>query len=302
MNISCNLLSKDIQEIKRITWVGVGVNVFLSGVKLFLGILGGSQAVVADAVHSISDLSTDFAVLFGVRFWSKPADKSHPYGHGRIETIITIVMGLVLLLIGVGIAYHALITFSDNAGRPSWIAFWGAFFSIVFKEALYRWTVAVGRKVKSSAVVANAWHHRTDALSSIPVAITVAVASVSSRWAFLDNIGAFVASLFILYASWKIIHPALYELVDAGTSKRNREKIESIVLDTDGVKSFHALRSRRMGASWYIDLHIQVDPHLSVLEGHNISEQVKVRLIKEGPEIADVVVHLEPYVKHSSNS
>jgi len=147
------------------------INIFLAGLKLALGIFGGSQALVADAVHSFSDMSTDVAVLFGVKFWSAPPDESHPYGHKRIETLVTAAIGFFLGLVAIGIGYNALMSiWAEQAGQPSWVALIGALLSIVFKEFVYRWTVAVGKQVKSPAVVANAWHHRTDALSSIPVA------------------------------------------------------------------------------------------------------------------------------------
>ena len=174
--------SGNIAQIRKITWIGLIVNILLAAIKFTLGIVGRSHAVVADAVHSLSDLGTDFAILFGVKYWSKPADEDHPYGHRRIETFVTLLISCALLGVAVAIGYNALISLRDaHVRQPGWIAFYGALLSIVFKEVLYRWTFKVGKRAKSSAVLANAWHHRTDAFSSIPVAIAVAAAIFSKK-------------------------------------------------------------------------------------------------------------------------
>jgi cation diffusion facilitator family transporter len=286
------------REIKKITWFSVGFNIFLAFAKFCAGLWGGSQALMADAVHSFSDLSTDFFVLFGVRFWSKPADQDHPYGHGRVETVVTVAIGLFLMVVGFGIGYRAINgLFYHRIQHLSWIGFWAALTAIIFKELLFRWTMKVGTQAKSSAVIANAWHHRSDALSSIPVAVAIAAAAVDPRLYFLDQLGAFVVSLFILFSGWRIVQAAVSELVDAGASSKDKGIIAKIIKTTAGVRSFHALRSRKVGSGWHLDLHIQVDPDLSVSRGHEISEDVKKRLLKNGPEILDVVVHLEPFIR-----
>lgn len=285
-----------ISQIQKITWIGVIVNLFLSITKFILGYIGGSQAVIADAVHSLSDLSTDFAIIFGVKLWSKPADAEHPYGHRRMEGIVTIIIGIILVFIAAGIGFSAIINIRDaNFKQPGWIALVGAVLSIVFKEVLYLWTIKVGKAVKSSALVANAWHHRTDSLSSIPVTVAVAFAAFNTQWSFLDHLGAVIVSLIILHTSWIIMKPAFAEMVDRGASKKYMDKIETIVLATKDVKSFHALRSRRMGSGWHIDLHIQVDPELTVEKGHEISGTVKRNIIEQAQDVLDVLVHIEPY-------
>ncbi|MCK5580652.1 MAG: cation transporter [Candidatus Omnitrophica bacterium] len=287
-----------IQKVQQVALAGVIVNILLSIVKFTFGIWGKSQAVIADAVHSLSDLSTDFAVIFGVKVWSKPADEDHPYGHRRIEAFVTISIGIVLLMVAGGMAYHALLNMQKGDGhQPGMIALVGSVLSVFFKEILYRWTLAAGKEAKSSALIANAWHHRTDALSSVPVVLAVLAAAVSPKWAFLDYIGAFVVSLFIAHAAWRIMRSAFLEMIDTGTSQKGREKIYNIVMETEGVKSSHAIRSRRMGSGWYVDLHIQVDPQMSVRLGHDISEKVKRNLMDKGPDVFDVVVHLEPHEK-----
>ena len=282
--------------IQKVTWGGMIANIILAGIKFLVGILGASQAVVADAVHSLSDMTTDIAVLFGVKFWSAPPDSKHPYGHQRIEELVTLSIGLALVAVAIGLTYNALATIHDEHIQAiSWIAILGPVLSIIGKEALYRWTVHVGDRVKSSAVVANAWHHRSDALSSIPALVAVAVAALYPDWGFVDHIGAVIIACFILKVSWDIIIPALQGLIDTGASTKTREHLETLAMGVNGVKSTHAIRTRKVGSRLLIDLHILVAPELSVHEGHKISEDVKERLLNNGPEVLDVVVHLEPY-------
>jgi len=288
--------AQNATEVRRVTWIGLAVNVFLSALKFIVGFLGSSQAVVADAVHSLSDMGTDFAVLLGVKFWSAPADESHPYGHRRIETIVTGAIGIALALAALGIGYNSLATIRDvHLKQPGWIAIAGSLLAIILKETLYRWTVAVGKRTKSSAVVANAWHHRSDALSSVPVVIAVTVAVINPKLAFIDHIGALVVSIFILKVSWDIISPSLSELADLGAPQKSREKIRSIAMGINGVKSVHGIRTRRLGSGLHVDLHILVDGEMTVSMGHDISAAVKSALIEKGPKILDAVVHLEPY-------
>jgi cation diffusion facilitator family transporter len=288
--------AQNATEVRRVTWIGLAVNVFLSALKFIVGFLGSSQAVVADAVHSLSDMGTDFAVLLGVKFWSAPADESHPYGHRRIETIVTGAIGIALALAALGIGYNSLATIRDvHLKQPGWIAIAGSLLAIILKETLYRWTVTVGKRTKSSAVVANAWHHRSDALSSVPVVIAVTVAVINPKLAFIDHIGALVVSIFILKVSWDIIYPSLSELADLGAPQKSREKIRSIAMGINGVKSVHGIRTRRLGSGLHVDLHILVDGEMTVSMGHDISAAVKSALIEKGPNILDAVVHLEPY-------
>ena len=285
----------NIARIKRVTWLGMVINIFLAGLKLALGIFGGSQALVADAVHSFSDMSTDVAVLFGVKFWSAPPDESHPYGHKRIETLVTAAIGFFLGLVAIGIGYNALTSIgAEQLKQPGWVALIGALLSIVFKEFVYRWTVAVGKQVKSPAVVANAWHHRTDALSSIPVAIAIAAAAINPTWAFLDYVGAVIVSIFILHTAWGIISSTLAELIDQGVPQEEHERLATLATATPGVISVHAIRTRRMSSALYVDLHVMVNGYMTVEKGHEIAKEVKQNLVTNHPDVMDVVVHLEP--------
>lgn len=286
------------KDVRRVTVIGMIVNLALAGLKMTAGAMAGSQAVFADGVHSLSDLSTDLAVLVGMRFWSAPPDEKHPHGHGRIETLVTVFIGVALATVALGLGYEALNTVqSDTLAQPGWVAFWAALASIVIKEWLYRWTRAVGLKVRSSALEANAWHHRSDAMSSAPAAIAVAVAAVYPQWSFVDRVGAIVVSLLILQAAWKITWPALEQLMDKGASREKVLRIEEIVRATKGVMDVHAVRTRSLGQGYQVDLHVLVDPDITVREGHTISEKVRLRLLELCSEVRDVVVHIEPYVQ-----
>jgi len=278
-----------------VTWGGLGINVFLAALKFVCGILGRSQAVIAAAVHTLSDCATDLMLLIGIPFWTAPADQRHPHGHRRIETVVTLVIAVLLALSAFGFAYQAIVSIDEqHIEPPGWIAFYAALASIAGKEFLYQWTVRVGKRIKSPALIANAWEHRADGFSAIPVALAVAGAHVGRQWIILDHIGAIFVSLFILRAAWKIGAPALAQLVDAGAPERVLSVIEKIVLDTEGVERVHAIRTRYIGSGLQVDLHIWVDGDVSVREGHRISEVVKERLLVEVPDMVDAVVHLEP--------
>ncbi len=285
-----------IFEVRRVTFIGLVINVALSALKLVAGIVGNSQAVVADAVHSLSDTVTDVAVLVGVKFWSKPPDECHPHGHRRIEFLVTIFIGLLLAAVALGLSYNSLATLHEvQKGPPGAIAFFAAVLSIFVKELLYRWTISVGREIKSTALIANAWHHRSDGLSSIPAALAVAGAALFPGLAFLDHLGAIVVSMFILQAAVKIVRPAVEQLVDRGAPEEICRGIEQLAFATPRVREVHAIRTRHIGSGIEVDLHVLVDPTLSVEEGHEISEEVKRRLLEYVSDLADVVVHLEPY-------
>jgi cation diffusion facilitator family transporter len=286
-----------ISEVRRVTLIGLAINVALSALKFAAGILGNSQAVVADAVHSLSDTATDVAVLVGVKFWSKPPDECHPYGHQRIEFLVTIFIGLLLATVALGLSYNALSTLREVENRPPGaVAFFAAVVSIFTKEVLYRWTFAKGKEIKSTALIANAWHHRSDGLSSIPAAVAVAGAALVPSLSFLDRLGAIVVSMFILQAAWKIVRPSVEQLVDRGAPEEICRGIEQLAFATPGVQEVHAIRTRHIGSGIEVDLHVLVDPSISVEEGHAISEEVKRRLIEYVSDVVDVVVHLEPYL------
>jgi cation diffusion facilitator family transporter len=281
--------------VRKITWVGLWVNLFLAAIKFTAGIYGRSQALVADAIHSLTDLTTDIAVIAGSHYWSRPPDENHPYGHRRLETLVTVFIGVVLIAAGIGIGWKAISALQEkHASPPGWIAVAAALASIVCKESIYRWTAMTGRRVKSAALAANAWHHRTDAFSSIPVLIAVAGARVFPAWSFLDHLGAVVVSIFILHASIKIIWPGLSELIDVGAPKEIRKKIRDIALKNEGVLQVHDIRTRYISSSIQVDLHIVVEGLITVRQGHDIADDVKARIIDAIPEVLDVIVHVDP--------
>lgn len=279
----------------RITWIGMVVNVLLAVVKLLFGLVGRSQAAVADALHSFSDLGTDLAVLWGIRFWSAPADASHPYGHRRIETLITALIGAVLALGAIGL-------FADAIGKlrfppdrpPALVALGGSLLTLVLKEWLFRRTRAIGVQAASPAVVANAWHHRSDALSSVPVVVAIVLIAFRPDWLFLDQIGALIVSGMILGSAWGIARPALVELMDTGATESDFRQIVDLAQQVEGIRSVHKVRTRRVGSALHVDLHALVDGQIPVCAGHDLATRVQRKLITEGPSVADVVVHIEP--------
>ncbi len=283
------------REIHRVTVIGLIINSILTLGKIIIGYFGNSSSVIADGVHSLSDASTDIAVLVGVKYWNQPPDACHPYGHRRIEAMISVLIGAVLGLAGLFLGWGAIEKFHHGEYVvPAKITLIIAIISIISKEWLYRWTAKAGKKLKSSAVVANAWHHRSDCISSIPVAIAISMTMVDPKWAFMDPVATLAVSVFIIQAAYVICSPSLKELSDGGAGAEVMHSIEKIVLQVEGVESVHAVRSRFHGSGLHVDLHIQVNEKLTVREGHNISGRAKRRLIEEGPDIVDVLVHIEP--------
>ena len=289
--------------VRRTAIVGLGLNLALAALKLSAGIAGHSRAVVADAVHSLSDMVTDVALLVGSRLWSQPSDSDHPYGHGRIETLVTAFIGVVLVAVALGLGYDALASIHQTHGEtPGGIALVAAAVSIVVKEALYRWTAGVGRRVRSSAVLANAWHHRSDALSSVPAVLAVGAAMLVPRWQFIDHVGAIVVCLVILRAAWSIASPALGQLVDRGLPAAERQRLLGAVQQCDGVACAHDLRTRHVGSGIALDLHIEVAPDLTVAEGHDIAVAVEHCLQRTSRDVVDVVVHVDPLGYHDEDN
>ena len=283
------------EQARDITVIGLAVNLLLSAAKFALGIFGRSQAVVADAVHSLSDMGTDLLVLIGLKYWSAPADERHPYGHQRIETVITLMISALLAAVAFGLGWREIQSLGGEPKCPPLtIAVFGPLLSILAKELLFRRTRVVGQRIHSSALIANAWHHRSDALSSIPAFVAVLAASANPKWAFLDSIGALIVSILILKVAWDIASPALSELMDHGASKEDLHLMTELAQSIPGVRSIHRLRTRRVGSGWFVDLHAEVDPEMTVREGHDIATALQYKLLEEGPSVADVTVHIEP--------
>lgn len=288
------------QRIRQVTWVGIGMNLLLAAVKFAGGFWGHSQALMADAVHSLSDLSTDIAILVGLRYWEQPPDECHPYGHRRVETIVTLGIAVALAAVGGGLLYKAVVSMQAHQDQtPAHWAFFVALLSICVKEWLYRWTLHCGRELKSSALQANAWHHRSDALSSIPVAVAIATAAVGPRWSFVDHLGVVLVSVFIFQAAIRIGKSAFNKLIDTAAPKGRAEHIRLLALEHPLVTAVHAVRTRYVGgAELAVDLHVLVDGELTVHQGHDIARDVREHLLASNLGITDVVVHMEPSDHH----
>jgi len=281
--------------VRRVTWWGFFINIFLAAFKVTAGWLGHSQAVVADGIHSLTDTVTDIAVILGSYYWSRPADDSHPYGHKRLETTVSIFIGGILFLAGAGIGWDAVTSvYKAHEQHPRLIAFAAAAASIVIKELLYQWNRRVGKRINSVSLAANAWHHRLDVFSSIPVLVAVGVALIYPQLHLIDHLAAFFVAILICYAAIRIMLSGFRELVDQGAPPEVCEQIKELVKTHSAVVQVHNIRTRYAGNRLCVDLHVVVDSQLSVYEGHRVAEQVKNLLLHEGPDVLDVEVHIEP--------
>lgn len=287
------------REIRKITVVGMLCNFLLSAVKFVAGSACGSQTIIADSVHSLSDSVTDITVLVGVRFWSKPPDRNHPHGHAKIENIVSVIIAALLVMTGIGMGYKSLATLREpDSLNLRWFILPVVLVSITVKEILYRWTSARSRKLRSPALAANAWHHRSDALSSVPAALAVLGAVLVPTWNFLDHVGGAVVSLFIIGAAWRIVKPAFGKLIDAAAPAEIQKELERIAISVDGVAGVHSLRTRFMGGELQVDMHIEVDGGITVEEGFKICLKVEETLTLIGPGVADVLVRCEPHLEN----
>jgi cation diffusion facilitator family transporter len=293
---TCKLEIMDTKsQIQRITLIGLAVNILLSIIKFLIGFWGNSQAVIADGLHSFSDTTSDLVILFGVKYWTAPPDEGHPFGHHKMESIGTIIIGLILITVACGIGYNGIVSLQSNQYRElNMIVVIGPFISIIAKEILFKMTYRVGIETNSSSLKANAWHHRTDALSSIPVLIAVIASLINPKLRFLDQVGAIIVSAFIIKVGLEIFFTNINDLLDTGISGEEIGEMEKTICNIKNVRGVHKLRTRKLANYIYIDLHLEVDGLLSVIAGHDISENVKQTLIKHNPKIIDVMVHLEP--------
>ncbi|PSV27825.1 cation transporter [Photobacterium sp. GB-27] len=285
-----------VKVIQKVTWIGSIANISLAFIKITIGKMTGSQALIADGVHSFSDLVTDTAILIGSRYWTAPADKEHPYGHGRFETLTNIFIGILLALVGIGIGWESLTSISEQShSHPGMLAFAAAVTSIVVKEVLYRWTAVKAKEINSRALYANAWHHRSDALSSLPVAIAVIANYFVPELHYLDQIAALIVTAMILKAAAEILWPAVLEITEAKADAEIENKIQAYAAEERDIKEVHAIRSRRTGSTILLDFHLLVDPEMSVDKAHTIAENFKMHLLEVLDEVVDIIIHIEPF-------
>ncbi len=286
--------SQRYKDTIRVTLIGSVIDFLLGVAKIVIGFTAQSQALIADGVHSLSDLVTDFAVLYAAKHSHQEADEDHPYGHGRIETVVTVGLGIALMGVAIGIMIDATNRlFNPNTlFSPGMLALAIAIVSVFAKEAIYQYTMVVAKRYRSNMLKANAWHSRSDAISSIIVVVGI-IGSMAGL-IYLDAIAAIGVGIMIAKIGWDLAWHSIKELIDTGLETERVKEIEKSILDVDGVSTLHILRTRQIGADALVDVHIQVEPYISVSEAHYISETVRSKLIKEVEEVIDVMVHIDP--------
>ena len=277
----------------RCTWTSVFVNIVLTITQVVAGIFSHSQSLIADGVHSLSDLISDFLVLIASHHSKTPADDDHPYGHGRIETAASLFLGAILVLTGIGIMYGAAIKLENIGNLPpvTSLALWTAGLALIAKEGLFRYMLHVGEQLRSPMLIANAWHARSDAASSLVVAIGIAANMMGFIYA--DALAAIVVGFMIVRMGFVFVWEAFQELIDAGLSFEEVASIRQTLMDTQGVENVHELRTRKMAHRVLVDAHILVDSKISVSEGHSIAERARKRVIDSHESVNDVLVHVD---------
>lgn len=288
----------------RSTWVSVGVNILLTLVQIAAGFIAHSQSLIADGMHSLSDLVCDFLVLVASYHSKDPADEGHPYGHGRVETAASFVLGAILSATGGAIMIAAAIKLQNIEHLPpvAPLALWVAGIALVAKESLFRYMLHVGERLRSPMLIANAWHARSDAASSLVVA--VGIGGNLLGFVYADSVAAIVVGFMIVRMGIVFAWDAFQELIDAGLSIEEVDSIRQTIIDTSGVESLHELRTRRMAHRALVDAHILVNSRISVSEGHSIAERARGRVLKSHPTVVDVLVHVDPEddLDHDSNA
>lgn len=288
------------RQIYKVTLIGFFVNMLLSVGKLVAGVIGQSGAMIADGVHSISDFFTDLVVLVFVRVSALPKDEDHDYGHGKFETLATIIIGLALFAVGAGILYKSVklilcVIGGENIAQPKAIALIAAAVSIVVKEILFRYTKREGEKVDSSVMVANAWHHRSDALSSIGTLVGIGGAYFfGQKWSVLDPIAAIIVGILIVKVSYDLIKPGIGEMLERSLPKEQEDEIEQLVLTNKNFSDIHNMKTRRIGSAIAIELHVRVPGNMTVTESHNATEDVEKKLKAHYGPRTQVILHVEP--------
>ncbi len=287
-------------QARKVTWIGLAADVALTLFKLLAGIFGKSSAIIAEAAHSLADFIVDIAVLLGFRFIHKPADKSHDYGHAKVEHAVELMVGVVLILVGGKILWDGShLVIKALAGqileKPGWVAFAAAAVSILLKEWLYLYTKRVGKRIKSQAVIANALHHRADSWSSMGALAGIGGAIIlGEKWRVLDPIAAMVVSFFIIKVAIDLIRNGMRDLLEASLDDKTEEKITGVIESVRGVEDTHDLKTRRLGNNIAIDVHVEVKGTLQVIKAHEIASEVEEKLKESFGKDTFVSIHLEP--------
>jgi len=296
-----------VKVIKKVTLIGSLINLILAVFKIIAGITGRSSAMIADGAHSFSDLITDVIIIAFVKVSDQGSDHNHHYGHGKYETFATMLISFILMVVGLGILWEGASKIINSINgviieKPGLIAFFAALLSIFLKEGLFWYTKKTGNRFKSQAVIANAWHHRTDSLSSVGTAAGIAGAIfLGDKWRILDPVAGIIVSLFILRVAWKIASPSIKELLESSLPKETEKDISEIITQTSGVKHFHNLRTRKIGDAIAVDVHVKVDKDLSVETSHNIATEIENKIrIRYGYK-SHIGIHIEPYYEKNEN-
>ncbi len=303
MNDRTEKNNREYREGRKVTLVGLFVNIALVALKFACGVLGHSQALIADAVHSVSDLLSDAVVLVGLSAGRRAPDKSHHFGHGRLETLSASIVALSLALVGIYMGMDAVrrIYFREFL-HPNWLAVGAAALAILSKEAVFQYTRRVGQNIRSSAVMANAWHHRSDAWSSVAVLLGVLGAQIRPGLNMLDAVAALVVSLFILKVGITMFWGTIAEFTDRAPAPDVLEKIENCVCGVTGVKGMHDLKVRTSSDRFLMQVHIVVDGRMTVTQGHQVAQQVEECLFRDIEEVLEVIVHVDPAGEYPDGS
>lgn len=294
-------MEKRENKIIKVTLIGSIVNVILLVFKFIAGILGHSSAMIADAFHSFSDFLSDIVILVFVKISGKPEDGDHAYGHGKYETLASVIVGVMLAFVGVALAYDGILKIISFANgnpleMPNYWALWAAIISILMKEGLYQYTARIGKKLDSSALIANAWHHRSDSYTSIAALIGIGGAIILGKnWVVLDSLASVIVSFFIIIASFSLMKPALNELLEKSLPENEVKEIGKIVSSYPGVKAYHHLRTRRVGHGRAIEIHVKMSPEITLKEAHDIATGIEREIIQKYGRDTHVGIHMEPF-------
>lgn len=290
-----------IKEAKKVTWVGFAVNLLLTVIKIFAGIFGKSTAMIADGVHSLSDFVTDLLVILFIGISGKERDEDHRYGHGKYETFATLLISLVLILVAIGIFWGGLnkviqVFQGEILQQPTYLALGAAILSILFKEGLFWYTKIIGKKINSFAVIANAWHHRSDAFSSIGTALGISGAMfLGESWRILDPIAGIIVSFFIVKVGIELGLPSAHELLERSLPEETEKVIIQIIESHPEVKFQHNLKTRKIGNIFAIDVHIKLDREISFVKSHDVATEIEVKLREQFGEKTVTNIHTEPF-------
>jgi len=296
-------MERRVREAQKVTWIGFAVNMFLTVIKIAAGFIGKSTAMIADGVHSLSDFVTDLLVILFIGISGKEKDDDHKYGHGKYETFATLLISLVLILVGAGIFWSGLtkvfqVIQGEVLEQPTYLALGAALVSIFFKEVLYWYTKIIGNKINSNAVIANAWHHRSDAFSSIGTALGISGAIfLGESWRILDPLAGIIVSIFIVKVALELGMPSMHELLEKSLPEETEQSIIDIVESHPEVLFQHNLKTRKIGNIYAIDIHIKLDKNISFVKSHDVATDIEIKLREKFGEKTVTSIHTEPYIE-----